>query len=134
MGVAALVFWLTVVLPSLLLVSYECMFTSTWHDEWGIDDLLGHTLSKDKTVNITYSTHQFYTHSSCSPYFTHLPRSLSREMWQFQPLSRPIFSEKTRDRSSFSLLKWTNLIQARSSWSISCTYFINSFTLVLPIL
>jgi hypothetical protein len=30
-------------------------------------------------------------------------------MWQFQPLSRPIFSEKTLDLSSFSLLKWTNL-------------------------
>lgn len=56
LSVAALVFWLTVALPSLFLVSFECMFTSTWHDEWEIDDLLDHTISKDKTVNITYST------------------------------------------------------------------------------
>ena len=35
--------------------------------------------------------------------------ALLREMWQFQPLSRPIFSENTRDRSSLSRLKWTNL-------------------------
>uniref|UniRef100_A0A2M4DJD1 Secreted protein n=1 Tax=Anopheles darlingi TaxID=43151 RepID=A0A2M4DJD1_ANODA len=49
------------------------------------------------------------------------PPSLSSEMWQFQPLSSPIFSEKTRERSSFSLLKCTNRMQARSSRSINCT-------------
>lgn len=51
----------------------------------------------------------------------YLAPSLSNEIWQFQPLSRPIFSEKTRERSSFSLLKWTNLMHALSSCSISCT-------------
>ncbi len=45
-------------------------------------------------------------------------------MWQFQPLSRPIFSEKTRERSSFSLLKCTKRMHAWSSCSISCTYTI----------
>ena len=52
----------------------------------------------------------------------YLVRSLSSEIWQFQPLSKPIFSEKTRERSSFSLLKWTKRIQARSSCSIKVTY------------
>lgn len=42
-------------------------------------------------------------------------------MWQFQPASRPIFSAKTRLRSSFSLLKWTKRMQAFSSRSINRT-------------
>jgi len=42
-------------------------------------------------------------------------------MWQFQPLSNPIFSENTRDRNSFSLLKCTNRMHARSNCSISWT-------------
>ena len=33
-------------------------------------------------------------------------------MWQFQPDSKPIFSEKTRLRSSFSFEKWTKRIHA----------------------
>jgi len=42
-------------------------------------------------------------------------------MWQFQPLSNPIFSENTRERNSFSLLKCTNRMHARSNCSISWT-------------
>ena len=43
-------------------------------------------------------------------------------MWQFQPLSNPIFSENTRDRNSFSLLKCTNRMHARSNCSMSWTW------------
>ena len=54
-----------------------------------------------------------------------LPGSLDdlREMWQFHPVSSPIFSENTLDLSSFSLLKWTNLMQAKSG------HLLNSFLL-----
>ena len=51
----------------------------------------------------------------------YLALSLSNDMWQFHPLSSPIFSENTRDLNSFSLLKWTNRMQALSSCSINCT-------------
>lgn len=51
----------------------------------------------------------------------YLVLSLSNEIWQFQPDSRPIFSEKTLDLNSFSLLKWTKRTQARSNRSINWT-------------
>ena len=43
------------------------------------------------------------------------PSLLLKEIWQFHPLSSPIFSENTLDRSSFSLLKCTNLMHAFSN-------------------
>ena len=48
-------------------------------------------------------------------FFIMAPSLLLREIWQFQPLSSPIFSENTLDRSSFSLLKCTNLMHAFSN-------------------
>lgn len=47
--------------------------------------------------------------------------SLSNEIWQFHPDSRPIFSLKTRERNSFSLLKCTNRMHARSKRSTNWT-------------
>ncbi len=55
--------------------------------------------------------------SSCSSVF--FMTSVPREMWQFQPVSRPSISAKVRLMCSFSELKWMKRMQHFSSFSTS---------------